>query len=402
MGALHLVDHTKDRYHALSISSVWELEKLRRARALVIGAGALGNEVSKNLVMMGVRAIAILDRDTVEMANLSRSIFFRESDHGRSKAKILAERLREVNADVPILPLDGDLDEILGLGLVRRMDMIFSCLDSRLARRSLNRMCERLGKPWVDGSMENLLGEIIVYAPDLGPCYECNMTLLEKQIISEIASCRVIAVKNLALGKVPTTSTMGSIVGAMQVQEGVKLLHGDFKRALIGKRLVVNSECNDIYATALDRKDGCDGHFRFGPVTEVPEFTADTTSASDILARFRYATGQDGLLELGREIVTEVRCPKCNSAEVLGRPVRSLTDEQARCPGCDEPRILHTTHIVRGSEAYASFPLSGLGIPRLDILEVRGKTGAAWYELTGDLEHFPEAIQPMPAAPGKE
>ena len=401
MSALQIIDHTKDRYHALSISSVWELAKLRSARALVIGAGALGNEVSKNLAMMGVRLIAILDRDTVEMANLSRSVFFRESDHGRAKSDVIAERLREVNPDVEVLTLNGDLDEILGLGMVRRMDMIFSCLDSRQARRSLNRMCEKLGKPWVDGSMENLLGEIAVYAPDLGPCYECNMTLLEKRIISDVASCRVIAVRNLALGKVPTTSTMGSIVGAMQVQEGVKLLHGDFKRALIGKRLVVNSEANDIYVTRFDRKEGCEGHFRFGPVTEVPEFRAGTTSAGEILARFKADTGQEGLVELGREIVTEMRCPKCNSAEVLGRPVRVLTEEAARCPGCGEIRVLQTTHVIRGTEPFASAPLSCLGIPRLDILEVRGAGVGAWYELTGDSESFPDAIQPRPAAPGE-
>jgi len=393
MGALHIVDHTKDRYHALSISSVWELPRLRSARALVIGAGALGNEVAKNLAMMGVRLIAILDRDTVEMANLSRSVFFREADHGRAKVDVIAARLRDVNPDVEILPLNGDLDEVLGLGLVRQMDMIFSCLDSRLARRSLNRMCEKLGKAWVDGSMENLLGEIVVYAPDLGPCYECNMTALEKRIISDVASCRVIAVRNLALGKVPTTSTMGSIVGAMQVQEGVKLLHGDFKRALIGKRLVVNSESNDIYVTAMDRKEVCDGHFRFGTITEVPEFRASVTSAAEILARFKAETGQEGSLKLGREIVTEVRCPKGDSVEVLGKPVRLLTEEDARCPVCGQMRILETTHAVRGTEAFASLPLSSLGIPSWDILEVRGDGAYASYELTGDAADFPETIQ---------
>ena len=296
-----------------------------------------------------------------------------------------------------ILPLNGDLDEILGLGLVRRMDMIFSCLDSRQARRSLNRMCEKLAKPWVDGSIENLLGEITVYAPDLGPCYECNLTLLEKQIITDVASCRVIAVRNIALGKVPTTSTMGSIVGAMQVQEGIKLLHGDFKRSLVGKKLVVNSEINDIYAMAFDRKQECEGHFRFGPVTEVAEFRADTTSAGDILARFKAETGQDGLLELGREIVTEVRCPKCGGVEVLGRPVRVLTEGQARCPNCGEMRVLRTTHVIRGDEAFANTPLGNVGIPRLEILEVRGAGAARWYELTGDLANFPEAVRPDPA-----
>jgi molybdopterin/thiamine biosynthesis adenylyltransferase len=393
MDVLQLVDYTKDRYHSLSISQNWELSKLRRARTLVIGAGALGNEVTKNLAMMGVQVIAVLDRDTIEVANLSRSVFFREGDHGRAKSAVIAERLRELNPDVDILPLQGDLDEILGLGLIRRMDMIFSCLDSRQARRSLNRMCEKLGKAWVDGSMEDLLGEITVYAPDLGPCYECNLTMLEKRIIGDVASCRVIALRNIALGKVPTTPTMGSIVAAMQVQEGVKVLHGDFRRALIGKRLVVNSETNDIYMMAMDRKEGCDGHFRFGAIVEVPGFRAGATSAADVLARFKADTGEDGLLDLGREVVTEVSCPKCNSLETLGRPVRALNEDDARCRVCGEMRVLQTTHLVRGAESFATSALGALGIPPLDILEVRGPGAVAWYELTGDSDQFPETIQ---------
>lgn len=387
MSTLQLVDHTKDRYYSLSLSSVWDLATLRKARALVVGAGALGNEVAKNLAMMGVRLIAILDRDTVEVANLSRSIFFRESDHGRPKAEVLAGRLRELNPDVEVLPLNGDLDEVLGLGLLRRMDLVFSCLDSRLARRTLNRMCEKVGKPWVDGAMENLLGEVTVFFPDRGPCYECNLTQLEREIISEVASCRVIAVRNLALGKVPTTSTMGSIIAAMQVQEGIKLLHGDFDRALIGKRLVVNSEANDIYVTAFSRKEECEGHFRFGEIAEEPAFSA-ASAARDILARYRADTGSEGQLELGREIVTEVVCPDCGTSEFLARPVRVLSESQVVCPHCQKLRIVKTTRKIDGSEAYASFPLSGLAAPPLDVFEVRGAGGPRWYELTGDLQRF--------------
>jgi adenylyltransferase/sulfurtransferase len=391
MSTLQLVDHTKDRYYSLSLSSVWNLSTLRGARALVVGAGALGNEVAKNLAMMGVRLIAVLDRDTVEVANLSRSIFFRESDHGRAKADVLAERLREVNPDVEILPLNGDLDEVLGLGLLRRMDMVFSCLDSRLARRTLNRMCERIAKPWVDGAMENLLGEVTVFMPDLGPCYECGLTQLEREIISEVASCRVIAVKNLALGKVPTTSTMGSIVAAMQVQEGVKVLHGDFKRALIGKRLVINSEANDIYKTAFQRKDECEGHFRFGAIVEEPGFSAQTTTPADVLDRYLTDTGTDGQLALGREIVTQIDCPECGTTEFVARPVRVLSESQAHCAVCGNLRRVKTARVVNGGDPYVKLPLSALSVPPFDVLEVRGAAGPRWYELTGDLATFPAA-----------
>ena len=385
MPDLKITDHTKDRYYALAISSVWELARIRNARVLVVGAGALGNEVCKNLAMMGVQLIVVLDRDTVEAANLSRSVFFRESDHGRAKTEVIAERLQELNPDVGIVTVTGDLDAELGLGLLRRMDMVFSCLDSRLARRSVNRMCSKVHKPWVDGAMENLLGEVAVYVPGQGPCYECGLTQLERTLIAEAASCRGVALRNLAIGKVPTTSTMGSIVSALQVQEGVKLLHGDLKSSLAGKRLVINCNINDFYITASDPREDCEGHDSFGEITEVPQFSAAQTSARTVLARFKAETGEDGFVELGREIVTELLCPGCGGRQYLGEPIRMVNEDLQQCPNCGQARQLMTTHIVQGTENYAEWPLNRLGIPPLDILEVRGETAAAWYELTGDL-----------------
>lgn len=393
MSSLHIIDPSRDRYHSLAISSVWELARVRQARALVVGAGALGNEACKNLAMMGVQLIAVLDRDTVETANLSRSVFFREADHGRLKTDAISERLRELNSDVEILPLSGDLDDVLGLGLLRRMNMVFSCLDSRLARRSVNRMCHKLGIPWVDGAMENLLGCVTVYAPDRGPCYECNLTTAEKVLMANTASCREIALKNLSLGKVPTTSTMGSIVAAVQVQEAVKLLHGDFDRALVGKRLVMDCNINDIYVTELSRREDCEGHFRFGDITEVPEFTVANTSAQAILSRFKQETGQDGYLDLGREIVVAMACEPCGTVETLAEPFHVVSEERARCEKCGQIRQLERTHRLRGNEPYAEWPLNRLGLPKLEVLEVRGAGTALWYEMTGDLAEFPSALQ---------
>lgn len=389
MTELQIKDPAMDRYHSLALSSVWELPRIRKARALVVGAGALGNEVCKNLALMGVALIVVLDRDTVEVANLSRSAFFRESDHGRLKAEVICERLKDLNPDVELQPLAGDLDEVLGLGVVRRADMIFSCLDSRIARRSLNRMCEKLGKPWVDGAMENLLGEVNAYLPGNGPCYECKLTAAAKTALAEAASCRGIALRNLSRGKVPTTSTMGSIIAGLQVQEAVKMLHGDYQNALVGKRLVVNCTINDFYVIESDRKADCPGHFRYGEVTEASSFSVASTSASDLLARFVTDTGQEGALDLGREVVIALRCNSCGETETLGQPLRSVREEAARCPHCRQIRELQTTHAVVGTEAYAHWPLAKLGIPRLDVLEVRGATAAAWYELTGDLESYP-------------
>ena len=393
MTELLIKDPAMDRYHSLELSSVWELSRIRRATALVVGAGALGNEVCKNLAMMGVALIIVLDRDTVEVANLSRSAFFREADHGRLKAEVICERLKDLNPDVELQPLAGDLDELLGLGVVRRADMVFSCLDSRLARRSLNRMCEKTGKAWVDGAMENLLGEVSVYLPGEGPCYECGLAEAAQAALAEAASCRGIALRNLARGKVPTTSTMGSIIAALQVQEAVKLLHQDFKRSLAGKRLVVNCTMNDFYASESERKPDCPGHFRYGEITEERSFAAASTTASDLLARFTSEKCEEGIVELGREVVIALRCHNCDKTELLGRPLRLVEEEGARCKHCEQMREPETTHVVRKTDPYAEVPLSTLGIPKLDVIEVRGASAVAWYELSGDLQSYPHLVR---------
>jgi molybdopterin/thiamine biosynthesis adenylyltransferase len=396
MPDLKIIDNTKDRYHSLAISSVWESALIRKARALVVGAGALGNEVAKNLAMMGVQLIAVLDRDTVETANLSRSVFFRERDHGHPKTEAISSRLRELNPDVEILPFTGDLNDVLGLGVLRRIDIVYSCLDSRGARRSLNRMCEKMGRSWVDGAMENLLGEVAVYLPGHGPCYECTLTRMDEALIARAVSCRGVALRSISLGKVPTTSTMGSIIAALEVQEGVKLLHGDLENALVGKRLVVNCNINDFYVSQSDRRKECPGHFRCGDIMEVADFAVATTSARTILNRFEEETGQRGYLELGREVVIELRCAHCKTAEMLGEPLRMVDEDTARCSQCGQLREVETTHVVRGNEPFAAWPLNRLGIPKLDVLEVQGPESSKWYELTGDLESFPLALQREP------
>ena len=389
MELTRIQDPTRNRYRSASVGSVWDLETVRKASALVIGAGALGNEVTKNLAMMGVRLIVVVDRDTVEVANLTRSVFFREADHSRLKAEVLAERLVEVNPDVTVLSLNGDVDAVLGLGLVRRMEMVFSCLDNRLARRVVNRMCQKLGKPWVDGSMENLLGDVTAYLPDGGPCYECTLTRIDQEIIAQAVSCKGIALQNLASGKVPTFSTMGSIIAALQVQEGLKFLHGHARQSLGGKKLVINSEYNDFYVTRADRDEECAGHFRYGTITEVPEWTSRETSARELLERFERDSGCRGYLRLGREIVKELFCATCDTSQELFQLRNCITIESFLCPTCGKAREMQTTSVVKGNEPFSDWPLARLGVPRLEILEVFGESHHAWYELTGDLVQFP-------------
>src|SRR6185295_4128458 len=83
-----------DRYSRLRLIGWWDQERLRAARVMVVGAGAIGNEVLKNLALLGFGYLFVVDFDTIEASNLSRTVLFRPEDVGRSKALVAAERVR--------------------------------------------------------------------------------------------------------------------------------------------------------------------------------------------------------------------------------------------------------------------------------------------------------------------
>ena len=142
---------------------------MKNARVLVAGAGALGNEVVKNLALFGVGHIYVVDFDRIELSNLTRSVLFREEDayNHSYKAEIVAKRAREINPQIKVTPIVGNLFSEVGLGLYRSVDVVIGCLDSRIARYLLNRLSLRAGKSWIDGSIENLTGVVKVYTPGM-------------------------------------------------------------------------------------------------------------------------------------------------------------------------------------------------------------------------------------------
>ena len=105
-----------DRFSRFELIGWWEQERLAAAKVLLLGAGALGNEILKNLALLGVGRVYVADLDTVENSNLSRSVLFREQDCGRPKAEVVAERARDVYPEMQIAWSRATLFTTWGLG----------------------------------------------------------------------------------------------------------------------------------------------------------------------------------------------------------------------------------------------------------------------------------------------
>ncbi|MDB5324887.1 MAG: UBA/THIF-type binding protein, partial [Phycisphaerales bacterium] len=78
------------RFDRFKLIGWWDQRRLSEAKVLVIGAGALGNEIIKNLALLGVGHVVIADKDTIENSNLSRSVLYRADDTGQMKATTAA------------------------------------------------------------------------------------------------------------------------------------------------------------------------------------------------------------------------------------------------------------------------------------------------------------------------
>jgi len=117
-------DEPEDRYSRLRLIPWWDQEKLLSARVMVVGAGAIGNEILKNLALLGIGHIFIVDLDTIENSNLTRSVLYREEDEGQPKALVAARRVREINPGIKVTAFHGNIAYDLGLGVFRAMDVV--------------------------------------------------------------------------------------------------------------------------------------------------------------------------------------------------------------------------------------------------------------------------------------
>jgi hypothetical protein len=243
-----------------------------------------------------------------------------------------------------------------------------------------------MNKPWVDGAIQELLGLMRVFKPGEGACYECTLTEAALRDLSLRYSCQLLARQNVLLGKVPTTPTIASIIGGMQSQEALKIIHDMTIEP--GKVTHFNGLTNVMHTTAYVPREECESHWTYGDVTELPA-RAERTTLQDLLRIARADLGEHAVIELDQELVTSLECAKCHSMEQVLKPMSEITFEAGHCPTCGILRDAQFTHVITGEENFLHRTLSSIGVPALHILRAQNGLEYRFYELTGDL---PEAL----------
>jgi adenylyltransferase/sulfurtransferase len=381
-----------DRYARLRLIPWWDQQRLSLARVLVVGAGALGNEVLKNLALVGVGRICIVDFDRVEAANLTRSVLFRARDRGRPKAEVAAEAVRDLNPDVRVEVCFGNVLTDVGLGRFRDADVVIGCLDNREARLWVNRCCWKTNTPWVDGGIQEINGVVKVFAPPDSACYECAMTENDYRLINLRYSCPLLSREDVAAGRVPTAPTIASMIGGWQAQEALKLIHG--MPVGRGEALVYNGVANQFYRTRFQRREDCLSHETYPAAVELPLRARDAT-ARQLLAAVPPKTSDDPpRLLLDRDLVVATVCDRCGTVQPVMKPLPLVGVSQGICPRCKQQARPESIHEVAVDSPWAEKTLAELGIPPYDLVRIAwgreesivllaGDRDEAWGESTG-------------------
>jgi adenylyltransferase/sulfurtransferase len=357
---------TKSRYDRQERITWWDQASLSKSSVLVVGAGALGNEIVKNLTLVGVGKITVVDMDIIEHTNLSRCIFFKNGDEGKHKAEVLAHRAAELNPDVDF-NFQTTPVQSLGDAYVAEFDLVIAGLDNREARVWLSAALRRLNKVLIDGAIEGLMGKVQIFTPD-GPCYACGMNENDWELISKRKSCTLLGKEEILGGHTPTNATTSSIIAGVEVQEAIKYLVGrEDLVALKDKIWRFTGDQMTSFTSIVDVDEFCPYHELQTEITVnkvLPELVIDFWKLLSL--------DDDAVLSFPDEVIRIEACNTCQSPVKFG--FSDLMAGQGSCAECKIELDVNLSKKITTNDFHPDLIVNKAFWPKKFIIDISTKS----------------------------
>jgi hypothetical protein len=351
-----------DRYARHRAIDGFSQQALQASRFAVVGAGAIGNEVVKNLCLLGVGRIDLYDLDTVELHNLTRSVLLRETDVGTGKAQSVARRAAELDPAVVVKAIPGDVWQTLDFGALREYCCVIGALDNFEARMRLNLLCWIAGVDWINAAIDSryVTVESFPFAAATAPaaggagnsrpddgrpddgrpaCYEFGLPSSVYRQIAERYSCgglqRAAALRRI----VPTTTITASLAGAQAVNRALRSAAPGGPPGQTAQRWLLDTSSGLSTVARLMPSPACPacgGHRHNAPVLPVPGGTA---GALDVTARSLPAES----IRLSDALIWRCHCANCGVTDATRavelQPAGNVPDTVTFCTRCRSEAI---------------------------------------------------------------
>ncbi|MGE5532795.1 MAG: HesA/MoeB/ThiF family protein, partial [Bacillota bacterium] len=188
-------------------------QKLAKSKVAIVGTGGLGTVSSLYLALAGVGYLRLIDQDTIEIHNLHRQILYNTDDLHYPKTEVATKRLQKQNPMVTVEAVPENVHAGNVERLLKGVDCVVDGLDNMVTRYLVNRVCVKMGIPYVFGAAIGIEGNLSVFAPPETGCLECLMPNLSD---TDLLTCNTRGVLGATTG----------IIGGLQAMETIKLLAG--------------------------------------------------------------------------------------------------------------------------------------------------------------------------------
>lgn len=339
----------------------WKQGRLAEARVIILGMGALGNEVSRILAQAGVGSLVLCDPDSIEESNLSRTLLFRPRDIGRLKVDAAAEALADLAPGIQLDRRPLPLVSGVGLGELRDASLVISCLDSRDARLQLSGRCQLVRAALLDGGTHPWGGEVRPFFDLEGPCYGCTLGERLRGQTDTPWSCADLPSAAPQAASAPTSALVGTWMAMLAIRKLMGL-------SCPAGHLVIDAVRGLTTEITVRRDPDCLLHTPLDPPAKIPVSHLDTVG--DLLKAVN--PGETPLL--WTPAIETVHCKSCGYRASVARQGVSLS-----CPHCRSALSSRSTIEVSGMpEALVLFDI-GLG-PR-EIVPVRAGNVLRYVEI---------------------
>lgn len=259
---LEKVNIDNDIYDRQKRITGWDQNKISEATVMVIGAGATGNELVKNLVLIGIGRILLIDYDIIKPSNLNRCVLFsiESAKINDYKVDIVKKNCLKLNPNVEIVTFKKDLNDI-DKNLYSQSDVICSCLDNIEARIQANNYAYYYNVPFIDSGIDEFFGTVQAVYSEVkdAACLQCGISGMDLDIMWKKFSCtgqEIESENGETVAKIATIITTTAIIAGIQSQQVLIFILGldYFKEKgkwnphlgapLIGKQLNYNGLIN--------------------------------------------------------------------------------------------------------------------------------------------------------------
>ncbi|HYG08527.1 MAG TPA: ThiF family adenylyltransferase [Pyrinomonadaceae bacterium] len=390
----------------------YDPELLGASAALVVGAGALGQNTAQNLALAGLGEIRIIDRDTFEEHNRTRSPAYplpEERDlYGMEKARAVALKLRRImTAPRPTMRYAHEWVQGLGDGAFEGASVVVSCVDSPLARAYLSDKSRQRGLPFVEGGFEGANVTLTSFPGVKGeeawttPCWRCS-----HQDIRGTFSCRFYAARAEAAGVIPAMQNAAAVLAGLQAEAAILSLHPDSPTTREARAFDLNIRTGQSRIVMLSKDPRCPGaHHSHESDPEPLRATADST-AGQLLEELTERLGETARVIFERRVfaglVWRAPCTRCRrQADVRAPEWRWRISPRCDECGGDFPLVLGDTAAApilyreltpRSNPEVLATSCQQIGLPPLSLVRASGVEGVTTlFQLAGSLQEIYQA-----------